>query len=240
MCRAVKKGSRTDDHLLIIRFLIEKYVTGGKGKLFACFFDIKKAFDMVPRNLLFYTRLKEYKIGGNFLRILQEIYSKNEVFVKIADGLCQPFYSTVGVLQGEVNSPLLFNIFVNKISHIFDQSCDPVRINETDQNCLLWSDDLFVVSQSANGLQNSINKVSDFYASLGLKLNIKKTKIMIFNVSGKLLTGYKFTLAGSELEVTDCYQYLGIKIRPSGSFTFAAEELCAKARKAWYSISSII
>ena len=97
-----------------------------------------------------------------------------------------------------------------------------------------------MVSQSANGLQNSINKVSDFYASLGLKLNIKKTKIMIFNVSGKLLTGYKFTLAGSELEVTDCYQYLGIKIRPSGSFTFAAEELCAKARKAWYSISSII
>ena len=235
-----KKGSRTADHLLIIRFLIDKYVTAGKGRLFACFFDIRKAFDTVPRNLLFYTLLKEYKIGGHFLKLLQEMYSKNQIFVKVADGLCQPFCSTVGVLQGEVNSPLLFNIFVNKISNIFDQSCDPVRINNTDQNCLLWADDLFVVSQSAHGLQNAINKVSDFYASLGLELNIKKTKVIIFNISGKILTGYKFMLAGSQLEVTDSYQYLGIQIRPSGSFTFAAEQLCAKARKAWYSISGCI
>ena len=40
-----KKGSRTADHLIIIRFLIDKYVTAGGKKLFACFFDIRKAFD---------------------------------------------------------------------------------------------------------------------------------------------------------------------------------------------------
>ena len=47
-------------------------------------------------------------------------------------------------------------------------------------------------------------------------------------------------LSGVQLEVTDCYQYLGIKLRPSGSLSFAAEELSAKARKAWYSISSLV
>ena len=131
-----RKGSRTADHLMIVRFLIDKYVNHGKGRLFACFFDIKKAFDTVPRNLLFYTLLKEYKVGGNFLRVLQEIYTQNQVFVKVSDGLCQPFTSTVGVLQGEVNSPLLFNLFVNRISKIFDQTCDPVKIGDSDQNCI--------------------------------------------------------------------------------------------------------
>ena len=38
-----RKGSRTADHLLIIRFLIDKYCNGTGKKLFACFFDIRKA-----------------------------------------------------------------------------------------------------------------------------------------------------------------------------------------------------
>ena len=154
--------------------------------------------------------------------------------------MCQPFVTTVGVLQGEANSPLLFNIFVNNISKIFDESCDPVFINETAQNCLLWADDLFCVSQSEIGLQNSINKVSDFYSSLGLKLNTKKTKILIFNKPGRVLQGFNFYLDGTRLEVCDSYQYLGLKLRPSGSVTAAAEELSSKARRAWFSISNII
>ena len=149
-------------------------------------------------------------------------------------------FSTVGVLQGEANSPLLFNMFINHISEIFDKSCDPVQIKNIDQSCLLWADDLFVVSKSEIGLQNAINHVSEFYDSLGLQLNTKKTKILIFNKSGKVLSGYKFFLDGALLEVADHYQYLGVKLKPSGSLIVAAEELCSKARKAWYSISNII
>ena len=235
-----KIGSRTADHLIIIRFLIDKYVTAGGTKLFACFFDIHKAFDCVPRTQLFYKLLKDYKIGGNFLKLMQEIYTKNPVYIKISEGLCQPFHTTVGVLQGEAHSLLLFNMFINQISEIFDESCDPVKINNQNQSCLLWADDLFVVSTSEKGLQNAINLVSSFYTSLGLQLNTKKTKIIIFNKSGKVLKGYKFVLDGAQLEVADHYQYLGIKLRPSGSLSFAAEELCAKARKAWFSISNIV
>ena len=90
---------------------------------------------------------------------------------------------------------------------------------------MLWSDDLFCVSQSAEGLQNVIDKVYSFYTSLGLQLNSKKTKVIIFNKSGKVLKGYSFLLAGAQIEVADSYQYLGVKLRPSGSFTEATAEL---------------
>ena len=89
-------------------------------------------------------------------------------------------------------------------------------------------------------MQIAIDKVQKFYSSLGLQLNVKKTKILIFNKTGKVLKGHQFFLAGCPLEVADCYQYLGIKLRPSGSLSFAAEELSIKARKAWYSISNVI
>ena len=115
-----------------------------------------------------------------------------------------------------------------------------MKINNTDQSCLLWSDDLFVCSQSAEGLQCAIDKVQCFYSSIGLQLNTKKTKIMIFNKAGRVLTNHCFMLSGVKIEVTDCYQYLGIKLRPSGSLTLAADELCAKARRAWFSISNLV
>ena len=67
--------------------------------------------------------------------------------------------------------------------------CGPVVINNTERSCLLWADDLFVVSQSAVGLQNATNKVEAFYASLGLQVNCKKTKVMKFNKAGKVLYG---------------------------------------------------
>ena len=55
-----KKKSRTSDHLMIIRFLIDKYVKKGGGELFACFIDIRKAYDSVPRWTLFYNLLTQY------------------------------------------------------------------------------------------------------------------------------------------------------------------------------------
>ena len=63
---------------------------------------------------------------------------------------------------------------------------------------------------------------------------------MIFNKPGKVLQGFDFYLEGARLEICDSYQYLGLKLRPSGSVTAAAEELSSKARRAWFSISNII
>ena len=59
-----------------------------------------------------------------------EIYSQNNIFVKVPEGLCDPFVTTKGVLQGCVNSPIIFNLFIDRISKIFDDSCDPVEIKK--------------------------------------------------------------------------------------------------------------
>ena len=196
---------------------------------------------MVPRAKLFYTLLKEYKIGGNFLKILQEIYTNNKIFIKTAEGLLQPITTSIGVKQGCVFSPVLFNIFINKICSIFDESCNPVKIKNLEVNCLLWADDLFLCSESATGLQNAINKMQSFYESLDLPINIKKTKIMIFNKRGLTLSDkFSFTLCGEKLEITNEYQYLGLKLRPSGSMQTAVQELHDKATRAWFGISHII
>ena len=54
-----KKGSRTTDHIFVLKTLADKITKLEKGKLFTCFVDFRKAFDTVSHNALFYTSAPE-------------------------------------------------------------------------------------------------------------------------------------------------------------------------------------
>ena len=238
-----KEGARTSDHLLVFKHLIDKYVKHEKRKLFVAFFDLKKAFDTVPRVQLFHTLLVRYKIGGRFLKILQAMYDGNHFSIKLNQGLTQPIFTTAGVKQGCVLSPIVFNLYINDLPDCYNSNCNPVSLNGSVLNCLMWADDCIVFSLSKEGLQESINCTSRYFQQLGLSVNIKKTKVMIFNPRGlgsKNFPDFKFLINGNLLENTDSYSYLGLIFKPSGTVTAATAELYTKASRAWFSISHII
>ena len=237
-----KKGARTADHLTVIRFLIEKYTKEGK-KLFVCFFDLKKAFDSVNRLTLFYKLLQKYKIGGRFLKMLQDIYDNNQMFIKVKSGLTQPFLTTVGVKQGCVLSPLIFNLFINDLPDQFDDQCDPVHLGGQAVHALMFADDVVILSQSADGLRRSIDITVNYFNSIYLDVNFDKSQIMIFNSRGLLLNNHSdhvFQANGHTLKVVKEYTYLGFKFTPSGCASHGAEELFNKSRRSWFSISNMI
>ena len=62
---------------------------------------------------------------------------------------------------------------------------------------------------------------------------------MIFNAGGRTLKEL-FTCGQSVLENVGEYSYLGIIIKPSGSFTQAVQELYTKSNKAWFAISNTL
>ena len=113
-------------------------------------------------------------------------------------------------------------------------------LNGQDLSCLLWADDLVLLSTSPNGLQNAINKTHEFYSDHELQMNTKKTKVLVFNLRGIKLTDHTFFAGGCPLEIVDNYQYLGIKLRPSGTFQFAVGDLFDKTNRAWFSISNVL
>ena len=212
-----KKKTRTADHLMIVRFLIDKYVKNKGEKLYVCFVDLQKCYDTVPRTQLFFKLLKEYSFGGKFLKIIQEIYKNNQVFIKTPDGLLEPFTTTVGVKQGCTFSPLLYNLYSNDLDKIFDNTCDPAQIDNIDINCITWADDLLLISKSAKGLQEAMKRTSTYFNSLGLSINYNKTKVMIFNKRGININNIHFFMNGKEIEIANEYKYLGIQFKPSGS-----------------------
>ena len=155
--------TRSADHLMVLRFIIDKFVKEESKKIYSCFFDLRKAFDTVNRPLLFYNLLVENRIGGKFLAILQNIYTENQIFVRVGGGLTESFTTTTGVKQGCVLSPCLFNLFIL------------IHFSGTPLPALIWADDLVCFSSSSAGLKNAINKTKQYFDQMYLTINTKKT-----------------------------------------------------------------
>ena len=109
-----RKNYRTTDHLYVLKTIVDKYVlNSNKGsKLYACFIDLRKAFDTVWHEGLF-LKLQKASITGKLYALIKSMYQISVSRVKCKNSLSLPIDITQGVHQGNVLSPLLFNIFMN-------------------------------------------------------------------------------------------------------------------------------
>ena len=70
---------------------------------------------------------------------------------------------------------------------ILDNSCDPIFLQDEIINHFLYADDLVLISHTAKGLQTSLDKLARYAETKHLTINIKKSKTMIFNTTGKYI-----------------------------------------------------
>ena len=111
-------GNRTSDAHIIIHSLIQRYCHQENRKIFSCFVDFSKAFDTIPRDLLF-KKLLDYGINGKFFNNIKTMYSNDNCCIKVGNKLSESFLANQGVKQGCILSPLLFNIFIADIVERF-------------------------------------------------------------------------------------------------------------------------
>ena len=236
-----KSKHRTSDHLLTLKTVVKKYVTIGKKKLFTCFIDFKKAFDSVWHQGMFH-KINKIGIFGKSLELIKNIYKKTKCAVKVNDHTTEFFNYTKGVRQGCPLSPILFNIYVNDIFDLINNIDEPdVYLDKEHKiNALMYADDLILISETQEGLQKQIDKLSDFCEERKLDVNIKKTKIMIFNRGNKLLKT-EFRIKNSVLENVKSFKYLGFTISAKNcSFTPTVEDLSTKANRAVFALNNKI
>ncbi len=144
--------------------------------------------------------------------------------IKLEQGITKGFVTRTGFKQGDNLSPLLYNLFANRLPSVFDDECDGVMVNNMTVNCLSWADDCVLISQSSTGLQRLIDKTLTFFNQLGLSCNVKENQCMIFNKRGhkaNSFLGMIFFAKGKKISIVNNLTHLGLVFVPSGASTTA-------------------
>ena len=224
-------GNRTSDAHIILHNLINEYCHKKGSKVYGCFVDFSKAFDNLPRDLLF-KKLSNIGISGKFYDIITDLYSEDKICIKLDDKISSTIKTKMGVRQGCVLSPLLFNIFMADLPQSLNQEAHVKLTEGSTLNCIMWADDLLLLSETEKGLGNLIKDLKLYSDQNKLMINTKKTKCMIFNKTGRLIHR-NFYLGETKLENVRNYKYLGLVVTPSGEIKSALDDLRARALKAY-------
>jgi hypothetical protein len=125
-----------------------------KKPLYCCFVDFKKAFDIVPREVLWQVSVG-FGVEGCFLRCLQAMYAKDIVRINHpSESVTTSFRCQQGVKQGCPLSPLFFGLYLDALEGRLDGiECDAPALTYMHVWLLLFADDLVLTSKSKVGLQ---------------------------------------------------------------------------------------
>ena len=93
------KGAQTNDHILTLKTLIDKYTKKQKVPLFSCFVDLRKAFDTVSRDLLLY-KIVKLGIRGSYFSVIEDMYNHSTAKIKINSLLSKKINIQRGTEQG--------------------------------------------------------------------------------------------------------------------------------------------
>ena len=145
------------------------------------------------------------------MKIFKSMYSQLKSCVKVKNSLSQFFECSIGTRSGCLSSPIIFSLFINDLILYLRAVSDRgifISNDIKDVIALMFADDVACFSDTIIRLQRLINLIEQFCKSVGMKLNLNKTKIMVFRNGGVLKQTEKWFNQGIEIEIVSIYKYL--------------------------------
>ena len=206
-------GRSPTEQIFNLRVVMEKYQQHQQD-LYHVFIDFKKAFDRVWHAAL-WTTMHKYNIGANLITIIKSLYEKATSAVLYNGNTGDWFRTTVGVRQGCLLSPTLFNIFLEKImTDELENHEGTVKIGGRTITNLHFADDIDGLAGKEEELENLVKKVETTSTAYGMEISPDKTKIMSNNANGLTKT---IKVKGYNLEAVTNFKYLGAIVTDEGT-----------------------
>ena len=170
-----RSGFSTNDHLQVMRTLIEK-CNEYKIPIVLIFIDYEKAFDSVEIWSILES-LHECRVDSRYSNLIKNIYESATSCIKLHENTAK-FKIGRGVRQGDTISPKLFTSTLETVFKKLDWSRMGINVNGKFSSHLRFADDICLIAMGLDQAQVMIQQLNDESMKIGLKMNLSKTKIM--------------------------------------------------------------
>ncbi|KAK3510218.1 hypothetical protein QTP70_030444, partial [Hemibagrus guttatus] len=190
-----------------------------------CFVDLEKAFDRVPRGILWEV-LWEYGVCGPLLRAVRSLYNQSRSLVCIASCKSDLFPVHVGLRQGCLLSPVLFIVFMDRISRR-SQGLEGVRFGDHRISSLIFADDVVLLASSGLDLQHALGRFAAECEAAGMRVSTSKSEAMVLDWKKVACT---LQVGGEVLPQVEEFKYLGVLFTSEGRMDREIDRrICAAA-----------
>ena len=158
-----------------LKEFIEYYKCRGTT-VFVPFLDASKAFDRLNYWLLFEKLIKKH-VTLFIIKLLLFWYTHQKMCIRWGNSTSPDFLVGNGVRQGEIISPILFNIYMGDLSMQLNSSGIEGYLGTAVINHLCYADDLCLISLSSSRMQQRLHICNEYAAEHQLICNESKSYV---------------------------------------------------------------
>ncbi|KAK3882552.1 hypothetical protein Pcinc_013084 [Petrolisthes cinctipes] len=171
-----RTGRGTIDAIFIARQILEK-AREHNVPIHFNFIDFKSAFDTVWREAL-WIFLSSVGVNQRMINVIKKMYENTQCSVMIGGSMTEWFCVRVGVRQGCILSPALFNLFLEFVMRELKSIDRELNYREKMSLDIRYADDTTLLSVIFGKLGLSTQELETACMKWGLKINNKKCKIL--------------------------------------------------------------
>ncbi|KAH1219602.1 LINE-1 retrotransposable element ORF2 protein [Glycine max] len=199
-------GRSTMEAIYLLRRVMEQYRMAQQD-LHLIFIDLEKAYDRVPREIL-WKALEKKGVRVAYIRAIQDMYDKVSTSVRTQDGESDDFPITIGLHQGSTLSPYLFTLILDVLTE---------QIQEIAPRCMLFADDIVLLGESREELNERLETWRRALETHGFRLSRSKSEYMECKFNKRRRVSNSEVKIGDHIipQVTR-FKYLGSVIQDDG------------------------
>ena len=174
-----RRNRSTSDYIFCIRQILEKKWEYNE-EVHQLFIDVKKAYDSVRREVLYYRILIEFGIPRKLVRLIKMSLTETYSRVRVGKYVSDRFPIRNGLKQGDALTPLLFNYALEYAIRRVQVNQDGLKLNGAHQ-LLAYADDVNILGGGIHTLKENAEALVAATRETGLEVSADKTKYMVMS-----------------------------------------------------------